>query len=138
VKSELTLDDYPARTQQILRYGDTDRQGHVNNAVYATFCESGRVAILYDPSQSMPPQGMNFVIAKLTINFVAEGFYPGTVNIGTRVSRLGSSSATLEQGIFIDDTLCATATSVVVMTDNATRRSTPMSDAVRTRLNAYS
>jgi acyl-CoA thioester hydrolase len=27
-----------------VRYGDTDRQGHVNNAVFATYSESGRSA----------------------------------------------------------------------------------------------
>jgi acyl-CoA thioester hydrolase len=30
------LTDYPLRTYEKLRYADTDRQGHVNNAIFAT------------------------------------------------------------------------------------------------------
>ena len=33
-----------------IRYRDTDRQGHVNNAVLSTFPETGRVELLYDPN----------------------------------------------------------------------------------------
>ena len=36
------LDQFPLRTRDKLRYADTDRQGHVNNAVFATFLETGR------------------------------------------------------------------------------------------------
>ena len=39
------LDDYPHRVNDIIRYGDLDPQGHVNNAVFATYFESGRVAM---------------------------------------------------------------------------------------------
>ena len=40
------LSDFPFHTREKLRYGDTDRQGHVNNAVFATFFETGRVDML--------------------------------------------------------------------------------------------
>ena len=33
-------DAFPSRTHDKLRYNDTDRQGHVNNAVFSTFLES--------------------------------------------------------------------------------------------------
>jgi acyl-CoA thioesterase FadM len=35
---------YKIWTYDKLRYNDTDRQGHVNNAIFATFFETGRVA----------------------------------------------------------------------------------------------
>lgn len=38
-----TLAAYPLHSRDKLRYGDTDRQGHINNAVFATFFETGRV-----------------------------------------------------------------------------------------------
>ena len=42
------LDAYPSRTSADIRYADMDRQGHVNNAVYSTFLESGRVNLFCD------------------------------------------------------------------------------------------
>ena len=40
------LGDFAVISREKLRYGDTDRQGHVNNAVYSTFLETGRVEML--------------------------------------------------------------------------------------------
>ena len=77
------LEDFPNRTVDLIRYGDTDRQGHVNNAVFATFFETGRVSFLFDPS--IFPEGTMLVIARLVIDFRAEVTWPGQVEIGTRV-----------------------------------------------------
>jgi acyl-CoA thioester hydrolase len=40
---DLKLDDYPFKTYDKIRYRDTVRQNHVNNAVFSTFLETGRV-----------------------------------------------------------------------------------------------
>ena len=94
------FDAYPSRTSADIRYADMDRQGHVNNAVFATFSEIGRVAFLYDPARPLAPEGASFVIARLAIDFHAELFWPGTVEIGTGVTRIGRSSMTLAAGTF--------------------------------------
>ncbi|HYM04012.1 MAG TPA: thioesterase family protein [Stellaceae bacterium] len=116
-----------------LRYADTDRQGHVNNAVFATFCESGRVAFLYDKALGLGggASGTNFVIARLELDFRAELYYPGVVDIGTRVLSVGRSSFRLGQGIFSGDLCAATAECVMVLMDDATRKSTPLSSKAR-------
>jgi hypothetical protein len=80
-----TLDDFPMRTTDLIRYGDTDRQGHVNNAVFATFFETGRVAFLFDRNSSILPERTMLVIARLVIDFRSELNWPGKVEIGTRV-----------------------------------------------------
>jgi acyl-CoA thioester hydrolase len=118
-----------------LRYGDTDRQGHVNNAVFATFCETGRVTFLYDPENPFAPPGTEFVVVRLTLDFRAELHYPGRVDIGTRLLSLGRSSFHVGQGIFKDGTCHATAESVMVLLDQKTRRAVPLPEALRTRLN---
>jgi len=120
------LEDYPSRTSADIRYSDLDRQGHVNNAVFATFSEIGRVAFLYDPARPLAPEGASFVIARLLINFHAEVFWPGTVEIGTGVLTLGRSSMTLQQGMFNSGRLVASAEAVIVMLDGQTRRSMPL------------
>ncbi len=120
------LEAYPSRTSADIRYSDLDRQGHVNNAVFATFSEVGRVAFMYDPARPLVSEGRSFVIARLQIDFRAELFWPGSVDIGTGVVRVGRSSFTLAQGIFNDGRLAATAEATIVMVDKKTRRSTPL------------
>ncbi|MXQ12759.1 acyl-CoA thioesterase [Microvirga makkahensis] len=120
------LEGYPHRTSAEIRYADLDRQGHVNNAVFATYSEIGRVAFMYDPDRPLAPPGTSFVIARLVIDFRAELFWPGTVEIGTGILRIGRSSFTLAQGIFNKGRLAATAECTIVLVDGRTRRSTPL------------
>jgi len=123
-------------THDKLRYADTDRQGHVNNAKFATFLETGRVSFLYDPAAPLAPPGCEFVIARLTIDFRAELRWPGEVDIGSVIRTVGRSSATIGQGLFVGNQCVAAAETVIVLTDTTTRRSTPMPDALRARLAA--
>lgn len=127
---------YPIWTSDTLRYGDTDRQGHVNNAVFATFCESGRVSFLYDEKLDLRGPGANFVIVRLELDFRAELFYPGTVDIGTRVLSVGRSSFRLGQGVFKGELCAATAECIMVLVDDATRRSKPLTPQLRAWLEA--
>jgi acyl-CoA thioester hydrolase len=124
-------------TTVTLRYADTDQQGHVNNAVFATFLESGRVAIFYGSEKPIAPAGANFVIARLTLDFLAEVHWPGEVEIGTTVLRLGNSSFTLGQGIFFQKKCVATAETVIVLIDESTRKSRPLPDETRKALQSY-
>lgn len=131
-----TLDVYPARAFDKLRYGDTDRQGHVNNAVFATFFETGRVELILDAERGLLAPGRSFVLARLEVDLLAEILWPGTVDIGTAVTRVGRSSIALEQALFQEGTLRARATSVVVLVDDATRRSTALPEEAIARLQA--
>lgn len=125
------LEDYPSRTSADIRYADLDRQGHVNNAVFATFSEMGRVAFMYDPDRPLAMEGMSFVIARLLIDFRSELFWPGTVEIGTGVLKIGRSSFTLAQGLFNEGRLVATTEATIVMVAKETRRSTPLPPQTR-------
>ncbi|MER2604507.1 MAG: thioesterase family protein [Siculibacillus sp.] len=129
------LASFPARAFDKLRYGDTDRQGHVNNAVFATFFETGRVEMILGENALAEP-GQSFVLARIEIDLLAEILWPGTVEIGSRVTRIGRSSIGIEQVLFQNERPCARATSVVVLVDDATRRSTPFSAAALARLEA--
>lgn len=123
-------------TREVVRYADTDRQGHVNNAVFAVFLESGRVSILYDPEAPLAPADASFVIARLELDFLSEMRWPNEVWIGTTVKRLGRSSMTLSQGIFVDGACAATARTVIVLMAEETRKSRPFPEKTRARLAA--
>ncbi len=132
--ADVRIEDFPCRTTDRIRYGDTDRQGHVNNAVFATFLETGRVGILYDGETPLAEPGCAFVIARLALDFRAEITWPGEVIIGTRVASVGRSSMTLSQALFQHDRCMAEAETVIVQMDEATRRSRPLSAATTARL----
>src|ERR1700730_4233065 len=127
-----SIDDFPSRAIDLIRYGDTDRQGHVNNAVFATFFETGRVTFLSD--QASLPEGTMLVIARLAIDFRRELTWPGKVEIGSRVMDVGNGSFTLSQALFQDGNCAATAESVMVLVDVATRKSTPLTEEVLSAL----
>jgi acyl-CoA thioester hydrolase len=120
--------DYTLWTYEKLRYADTDRQGHVNNAVFATMLETGRAELLYNPDAPLHSEGCAFVIASLHLDFLAEITWPGKVDIGSRVATVGRSSVTIEQGLFQNGLCAATARTVVVHVNESTRRSQPLSD----------
>lgn len=119
-----------------LRYGDTDRQGHINNAVYATLYESGRTGFLFDNEESIAGQGYAFVIVKINMDFIEEMNFPGVVQIGSKILSTGNSSFKVGQALFKDDVCCSTSESVIVITDSSTRKSTALTETVLNRLKA--
>ena len=133
-KTAPALDAFPLRTYDKLRYADTDRQGHVNNAVFATMLETGRAELLYAPDDPMFDANCAFVIASLRLEFLGEIRWPGRVEIGTRVARIGNSSFTLEQALFQDERCVATGEAVIVQMNETTRRSQRLADTLIRRL----
>ena len=131
------IEDFPFRTFDKLRYADTDTQGHVNNAVFATLLETGRVEFLYDPKKPLTANNAAFVIANLNLNFLSEVHWPGQVDIGTAVRKVGNSSLTLYQGIFQNTHCVATAETVIVQMDNTSRKSCPLTDNAKSFLSGH-
>jgi acyl-CoA thioester hydrolase len=127
-----SLEAFVLRTGDKLRYGDTDRQGHVNNAVFATFLKTGRVELLYN--EALADQGAAFVIARLELDFLAEVNWPGEVEIGTAVLDVGRSSFKLFQKVFQDGKPVAQAMTVIVQMSESSRKSQPLSERARVRL----
>lgn len=125
------LNNYPIQTYDKIRYSDTDRQGHVNNAVFSTFLETGRVEILYAPENGLVKDGTEFVIARLSLDYLGEMHWPGAVTIGSRIDRIGNSSITLAQVLYQGDKLAARAETVLVQLDSASRKAKPFDEPSR-------
>lgn len=128
------LEDFKIRTPEIVRFGDMDRQGHVNNAVYSTYLETGRVGVIFDPDQSLQVAGSTTVLARIQIDFLKELRWPGQIEVGTAVAEIGRSSYVFTQGIFCDGVCVATGRSTMVLIDLETRRATPLPPILIERL----
>ena len=121
-------------TPVTLRFSDQDSMGHINNVSYGAFVEAGRNAFVTQYLKPDTHPGIDFVLARVTIDFRAEMHYPGTIDVGTCIKRIGNSSITIGTGIFKDGVLHATAESTNVFIDLGTRKSCPVPGDIRSEL----
>jgi acyl-CoA thioester hydrolase len=126
------LEEFPHRTTEVIRFADLDSNNHVNNAVFSTFFEAARVTLFRDPKRNLMPQGLIWTLARVTIDYLGEMHWPGTVEIGIGLASLGRTSAVFEQAMFFEGRCTATATAINVLVDLENRRPTPITDEIRT------
>lgn len=131
------LADYPHRVTDIIRYADLDPQGHVNNAVFSTYFESGRVAMFRDPNLGIGVPNATFVLVRQEIDFLRELRWPGGVEIGTALAEFGRSSFTVMQTIFNGDICAAAGRATLVMIDTETRRARPLTEEAIAKLSPW-
>jgi len=131
------LEDYPHRATDLVRFADLDPQGHVNNAVFSTYFETGRVAMFRRPDLSIGTPGKTFVLVRQEIDFVQELHWPGTVAIGSAIAAFGRTSFTVAQVVFHGDVCAATGRATLVFLDLATRRPEPLPQEQIARLSPY-
>lgn len=136
--AEPNLEEFPHRITETLRFADTDLNGHITSSVFAICCQSGRLALLSDPARGITPPSSQFVLARLVLDYRREMHWPGGVEIATRVEHIGRSSVVLTQALFQSHRCVATAQSVNVLTNTATRRALPIPLASVQRLQPFS
>ena len=124
------LKDFPYRLTDNVRYADLDPNQHVNNAVYATYFETGRVTLMKDRSYGLTPDGLAWIMVRLDIHFRAELRWPGTIEMGRGVTKFGRTSVTFDQVVFSEGKCVASAQSVSVLIDEITRKPTPLTDEI--------
>ena len=73
---------FPHRLSDNVRFADLDPNQHVNNAVYATYFETGRVTLMKDRSYGLMPDGVTWIMVRLDMHFRAELRWPGTIELG--------------------------------------------------------
>ena len=125
------LEDFPYRLTDNVRFADLDPNHHVNNAVYATYFETGRVTLMKDRSYGLVPEGLAWIMVRLDIHFRAELKWPGLIEMGLGVSKFGRTSVTFDQVVFSETRCVASSQSVSVLIDEISRRPVPLTDEVR-------
>ncbi len=71
------------------------------------------------------------MIVQLNVSLKTELQWPGIVSIGTGVIKLGNSSIGLEQELYQNNTLAATAETVIVQIDELTKKPVGLSEDAR-------
>jgi acyl-CoA thioester hydrolase len=124
------LEDFPFRVSDNVRFADLDPNHHVNNAVYATYFETGRVALMKDRSYGLIPPGVAWMMVRLDMHFRAELRWPGTIEMGLGVVKFGRTSVTFDQVVFSEGKCVASAQSVSVLLDEHTHRPIPLTEEI--------
>jgi acyl-CoA thioester hydrolase len=119
---------YKAFTPVTIRFSDTDMLGHINNVAIAAYFEAARCELFYRlmreagvPKRGSGEEDIDFVLARVAIDFKRELHYPGDVEVGARFLKVGNRSVTSGYGLFQGDVCYATAEAVNVFFELRTR-----------------
>ena len=113
-----------------VRWRDFDALGHVNNAVFLTFLETGRDRFFHS---LVGDTFLDLVLVRLEIDFKAE-IPMGTeeVLVTCRATGIGRTSMRTEEQILLSGgALAAQSATVIVARDATTRTSRPWTDEER-------
>ena len=109
--------DLHYRTTVEVRYCDLDTFGHVNNAVYATYCEEARV----DYFRDVLDQGVHevsFVVARLELDFERSIPDVGAATVAVGITGFGRTSFTMGYELRYEGEVVASGESVQVAVDD--------------------
>ncbi len=122
------------------RWGDNDVYGHVNNVVYYSFFDTAVNRYLIEAGALDIAAGAVIgLVVETQCRYHAPLAFPDVLEVGIRVARIGTSSVRYEVGVFRqggDDAAAADGHFVHVYVDRATRRPTPLPEALRAALEA--
>lgn len=131
------LADYPHRVGEICRFGDLDSQGHVNQAMFMTYFESGRVAMFRNKDLGIGVPGATFVLVRMEVNYMKELHWPATIEVGTGIAEFGRSSFKVAQAIFRDGQCAASGLATLVCIDLQTRKPRAIPDETVAKLSQW-
>jgi len=132
---------YPHWCTDTVRFSDQDAAGHVNNVALCAYLETARLTFMRDVGMlgggmmSRGEDGVRGISAGMTVSFLAESHWPGQVELGTGVIKVGTSSITVGSGAFKDGACIAAAEMTVVWLKGTTPH--PIDEAFRAALEKY-
>jgi acyl-CoA thioester hydrolase len=121
---------YPYETELQVRFRDLDPLGHVNNAVYASYCEQARIDFFQD-ALGIESDEVNTVLAHSEIDYRTSIDDLGDVTVGVAVVDVGNTSFEMEYELVFEGDVAATASSVQVVVDPETKQPAPVPDDAR-------
>jgi acyl-CoA thioester hydrolase len=127
--------DHPVVISLPVQWGDQDMFGHVNNVVFFRWYESARIAYLnrIGLSNLMERERIGPILAAIGCNYRRQLTFPDTVDVGSRVTRIGRSSLTMTHALWSQrqQALVADGESTIVVFDYQTQRPVAVPDAIR-------
>ena len=111
----LVQSSYPYIVTISSRFSDVIRDGHLNNAILATYFEEGRRSLERALFAGRAwPEGPFPVVVQTQARYLAAGSYPGDLHVGCGIASIGTSSFHIAQGLFQEQRCLATCETVMV------------------------
>lgn len=134
------LDDFKYKTSIETRFADFDMMGHVNNAVYFTYMEIGRVkywrhAIQWDWKKT------GVVIGKASIRYILPVFIEDKIHMYVRTARIGTSSFDLEylivKMVHGKEVVCSKGMTTCIAFDYEAKKAMPIPETERNKMISF-
>ena len=90
------MEDYQASVDAQVRFADTDALGHVNNAIYLSWMELGRMAYTDALLPEIDWTKTGFILAHVSIDYLEPVFLEDKVKVYMRTGKIGGKSMVLE------------------------------------------
>ncbi len=116
-----------------LRYNDTDALGHVNNALYATYAETARIAFFREVG--VPVE--NLILARLEIDYRQQMRFGESPTVESYITKIGNTSVGVGHSLLVDGRTVAQMETVVVYFDYDAEAPTRVPDTARAALERY-
>lgn len=121
-----------------VRVSETDALGHVNNTSYFDYIEES-TNYFYRQLNIPLDTRFNFVLAKVSCEFIKQAFYGNTLRLDSHPVEIGNKSIVLVTHIYNDETdeLVAKGESVLVFFDTENQESLPIPSDMKDKIVAY-
>lgn len=124
--------DATGRISVPMRWRDLDAQGHVYHGTVLTLLDEARSQWLVTRLDLGSVEA--YVIARIEIDYVGEIRHQDTVEVEHRLARLGRSSLTVEEELFVGGDVAVRSVVTLVAWDGEKRASRPFSPPERAAL----
>jgi acyl-CoA thioester hydrolase len=123
---------------QEVAFRDLDVFGHVNNAVYLTYIENARIRYLREVLGVESLEDLLVILAKVNIDFRSRASLGEVLEIGARVSHIGTKSFDLDHEVRGHDArLVAVASTTLVTFDYRGDTTMLVPDLWRERIESF-
>jgi len=136
-KPQITRAEYAHFLALQTRWMDNDIYGHVNNALYYAFFDTAiNEYLIAEGGLDIKTGGVIAFAVESQCQYMRPLAFPGVIDVGLRVGKLGNSSVRYELAIFKQDETYAAAAGyfVHVFVDRVTQRPLPMPTPIRAAL----
>lgn len=118
-------------------FGDIDGLRHINNCVLPRWFEQCREPVFRLFHPDLAYDGWSLIMARISIDFVAQMRLGADVEIRTFVKKIGRSSLTVYQEAWQGGQLGATGEAIIVHYDFAAGKSLAIPDDIRAKLEKH-
>ena len=126
-----SADTFDHWIRESIRFADLDSLGHVNNVAFSTYYESGRVRYFSDLGSPVDLREFVWMAVKISVEFKAQMNWPGFVDVGSSIVKMGRTSMVIGAGLFVDGTCTSTSECIMVYVNSETSKAVEIPDSIR-------